>query len=575
MNSRDIPTSYVLRDGTKVKPFIIKMLEKRGIKSQEEIANYLEPQLKDLPPPDLMEDLGKASAIIGDSIISRSPILIWGDYDVDGTTATALLLQFLESVGHKQVEYYIPNRLLEGYGLQSAPLIRVDSEQCSDSDKLLITVDNGISAHKAVKKAKELGYKVIITDHHTPPEKRVAADAVLNPKQTICHFPGKNLAGVGVAFYLTIGIRTYLQKKRYFNKNRLSPNLKQLLGLVAIGTVADMVELDETNRILVRAGLETIASRENPGINALCNKTNLDCSLLRSEDISFQLAPKINAAGRLGFADKAVALLTCKSNFDAETLSAQLIKNNITRKAITLGDLSDAVHYVENSDTASGSSIIVLGDFHIGVAGIVASNLVDKYKKPAIVLCRQESGTYKGSARSVEGINLYDALDSCSALLDGFGGHAMAAGMSLSVEKVEAFREKFNDSVYAQSQTNVATFNEEEEEEVSLSELFSDKVLRQLLLLEPHGIGNPQPVFLDRNIGLRNLKRIGADKSHLRVDITSESSVINGIGFGIGELCKKCESEQPKGILYSPSLNYFRGKRNWQARVIEIQFDHD
>jgi single-stranded-DNA-specific exonuclease len=571
MNMNTSNNIFTLRDGSSVQPLILRMLNKRGIKTKEQVENFLEPQLKDLPSPTLMQDLEKAATIVGNCIIQKEPILIWGDYDVDGTTATALLLLFFKAIGHEKVEYYIPNRLHEGYGLQVESLKRISAGKVKKGH-ILITVDNGISAHNAVDTAKKLGYEVVITDHHTPPETSVDADAILNPRQESCQFPGKNLAGVGVAFYLAIGIRSYLQKNKYFKSNQAEPNLKQFLDLVSIGTVADMVELDNTNRILVRAGLESIAESHNPGISALCLKTNLDCTLLRSEDIAFQLAPKINAAGRLGFADKAVSLLTCQSISEAERLSSTLISNNEERKHITLFNLDNAIHYIEKEKKEQNLSVLVAGDFHIGVAGIVASNLVEKFNKPSVVLCAQTGGIYKGSARSTECVNLYTALAECREVLLGFGGHAMAAGMSLKIKDLPKFQKLLDNAIRKQSSNGASESVEDFKEEVCINELFQTSILKQLLLLEPHGTGNPQPVFQDPSVTFKDIRRIGKDKTHLRLSITNGSSVISGIGFGLGELLEKCNNKTDRSMLYSPSLNFFRGKRSWQARVIDILF---
>ncbi len=335
-----------------------------------------------------------------------------------------------------------------------------------------------------------------------------------------------------------------------------------------------MVELDETNRILVRAGLEAIAENTNLGISALCSKTNLDRTLLRSEDIAFQLAPKINAAGRLGCADNAVALLTCQSFNESERLSTALVDNNEKRKLITLQNLSDALHHTEKDPAKYTNSVVAAGDFHIGVAGIVASNLVEKSNKPCVVLCKQ-GGVYKGSARSVAGVDLYTALLECREVLIGFGGHAMAAGMSLQVSNLENFQKLFDIAVQNQTCNSLSKIEEDLEEEVSVEELFKEPVLKQLLLLEPHGTGNPQPVFRDPSVSFKDIRRIGKDKSHLRLSINNGTSAISGIGFGLGELSERCGSATRQGILYSPSLNFFRGKRYWQARVVDILFDQD
>jgi len=564
--------SATLRDGTPIDPLVLKILAARGVQGLEEIENFLEPQLKDLPLPGDMRDLEKAAEIIGNAVIKNYPILIWGDYDVDGTTATSLLLLFFKAIDCGNVEFYIPNRLTEGYGLQSKPLLRISKDEASE-EKVLITVDNGISAHSAVKTANDLGYTVVVTDHHIPPEKEVPAKAIVNPHQERCQFSGKNLAGVGVAFYLAIGIRGYLLRNKYFTDTIPLPNLKQFLDLVAIGTVADMVELDQTNRILVRAGLEVIAESSNPGIAALCARSNLDHTLLRSEDIAFQLAPKINAAGRLGFADKAVSLLTSESISDAGRWCSALIENNEERKDITLANFVNAVHYVDSSCISKNNSIVAVGEFHIGVAGIVASKLVEKYNKPAVVLCKHGSNQFKGSGRSIEGINLYDALSDSSEHLIAYGGHAMAAGLTVSENELETFQKKFDKAIGEQSRNSVQKDTKTPTEEACIQNLFRDGLLKQLYLLEPHGIGNPQPIFTDKSVSFSDIRCIGKDKSHLRVVINSGSSIICGIGFGMGELSQTCRAAGTKKITYSPSLNFYNNRRSWQARVVDIQIN--
>lgn len=558
-----------LKDGTPLDPFICKILKKQGIIDEVAVRTFLEPQLSDLPDPSKMLDMEKAASLVGDCVIRGGSFLIWGDYDVDGTTATALLLLFLRSFGC-EVKYHIPNRLTEGYGLQEKSLEKISREFKKQPD-VLVTVDNGISAHAAVSKAKSLGYKVVITDHHTPPKERVEADAVLNPRQEECSFPGQNLAGVGVAFYLAIGVRRYLQQKKFFDDPGHSvPNLKQLLDLVAIGTVADMVELDSTNRILVRAGMETLAQQSSQGITELCKQSNLDLSMIYSEDISFQLAPKINAAGRLGCAEKALSLLITRSGDEAVALTSALISNNEKRKSISLDNFNKAKNEVSARDTLNTYSTIVSGQYHIGVAGIVASNLVEKFEKPAIVLCVQEGGILKGSARSIKGVNLYKALSDCQAVLIGYGGHAMAAGMSLRLEDLPKFTKLFEAAVYKQNEGIAGKIEKQVEADIEIADLFTARILRQLPLLEPHGTGNPQPIFRDTSVVFAEAMAIGKDKSHLRLSIALGTTVIKGIGFGLGRQVRECRSGRAKQVLYSPSLNFFRGRRSWQVMVHKI-----
>ncbi|MEN8198690.1 MAG: single-stranded-DNA-specific exonuclease RecJ [Thermodesulfobacteriota bacterium] len=558
-----------LSDGTPLDPLLARILANRNIMGQEEVGRFLEPKLQELPDPFLMMDMERAVEIIADTILAGGPILIVGDYDVDGTTGTALLLQFFKGIG-VSANFCIPNRLTEGYGLQEAVLERV--ENCGkNGGKLLITVDNGISAHAAIRLAKEQGYRVVVTDHHTPPEERVAADAVLNPKQEGCGFPDKNLAGVGVAFYLAMGLRAFLNKKSAFFQSRPVPNLKQLLDLVAIGTVADMVPLTGVNRILVRGGMEVMASDfANPGLSALCGQTNTDCTYVRSEDISFQLAPKINAAGRLGQAEKAVALFLAHSKSEARSLAGELVALNERRRNISLDDFVKAKKEVGALAGDPGYATIVADTYHIGVAGIVASNLVEAYGRVSVVLCSQGGGIFKGSARSIPGIDLYAALDKCKELLINYGGHPMAGGLSLKGENIEKFYEQFDLAVGRQSSGREKRESDRVDAEIKVGELFSGSTLRQLHYLEPFGQGNHQPIFRDKVINFKEVSPLGKDKSHLRLSFKHGKTAIKGVAFGLGKQLEECCGRHEKEILYTPGINYFRGKRSWQVRVTKI-----
>ena len=349
-----------LDGGRPLNPFIEQLLSNRGICGNDNIKTFLEPKLKDLPDPFLLKDMDRAVKLIKDCIDGEFQFLIWGDYDVDGTTATALLLLFFRSIGCDAV-YHIPNRLKDGYGIQKQGLKHITKGR-DPLKTLIITVDNGISAHAAVEFAKQSGYKIIVTDHHLPPALKVGADAVINPSQPSCLFPDKTLAGVGVAFYLAMATRSYLVKSGYFKSTSNIPNLKKLLDLVAIGTVADMVPLKSTNRILVKAGLEALAKKGNIGLTALCKKNSLDISCIRSEDISFQLAPKINAAGRLGEAEKAVELFLSTEKSGAVLLAKQLIANNERRRSINIEDFEKAKIELGNEQKNDIPMLPVLGD---------------------------------------------------------------------------------------------------------------------------------------------------------------------------------------------------------------------
>lgn len=567
-------SSIRLSNGKALDPFVVKLLKKRGVVGQKAISTFLEPKLADLPSPFLMKGMRAAVEIIEKAIQQKQTILIWGDYDVDGTTATALLLKFFEYIGCNAA-YYIPNRLIEGYGLQENGLNEL-SQKRDPGNTVLITVDNGIAATEAVERAKYLGYKVIITDHHTPPPEEVPADAILNPKQSDCQFPAKNLAGVGVAFYLAMGIRSHLANKHFFDKTTNKPNLKLLLDLVAIGTVADMVPLHGINRILVRAGMETVANKSNVGLAALCRANNLDPGFIRSEDISFQLAPKINAAGRLGDADNAIRLFMAKGEKESQGVARALVENNELRKNINISDYDKAIRYIKESDTANTFSVFVSGDYHIGVAGIVASNLVEKYKKPSIVLCKMQDGVYRGSARSVPGIDLYSALEKCSELLLGFGGHKMAGGMTVAEGHMADFKALFDKVVWEQGVDITEDADKRIDSDIEITKLFKASILRQLHLFEPFGQGNPELIFRDTTASLHDIRPIGRDKKHLRLSFGANDKGKNirvkGIAFGFGAYAGDCRSGKEKEILYTPSMNFYRGKRNWQVRVTSITF---
>lgn len=562
-----------LSNGTILDPFVQKLLEQRGITGKDSVIEFLEPKLSELPSPFLMKDMDLAVNIAIKAMDAGSQILIWGDYDVDGTTATALLLKFFKSLGYK-ADFYIPNRLTEGYGLEKNILERITTRD-NHREKLLITVDNGISAYEAVLHAKSLGYQTIITDHHTPPEDRVPADAVVNPKQKDCNFPDKNMAGVGLAFYFAMGIRSKLNQSGFFDESCQLPNLKILLDLVGVGTVADMVPLTGVNRTLVKAGMETMAQKTNKGLEALCRRTNIDCTFVRSEDIAFQIAPKINAAGRLGKAEKAVYLLLSEKKKEAEEIAEDLINTNKQRININIGQLDKALDEISSCAINTKYSTIVAGTYHIGVAGIVASNLVDKFNKPSIVLCNQGDTLFKGSARSIPGVNLYDALDACKKALIGYGGHKMAAGMSLDTRNINKFAKLFDEAVYAQNKGKYDKVQVESDADITVARLFTKKLLAQIHLMEPFGQANPQLIFRDTKTSLKELSQIGKDKNHLRLSFVCGNSTIKGIGFGLGDLKDKCKTNKEKEFFYTPSINFFRGKRSWQVRVTNIAFPGD
>jgi single-stranded-DNA-specific exonuclease len=561
---------FRLAGGTLLAPFIGNLLQQRGITGNGAIRSFLEPKLQDIPSPFLMKDMQKAVEIIERAILENQEIIIWGDYDVDGTTATALLFKFFQTLGHKKIRFHVPNRLTDGYGLNREALLTL-SQGTQDKKRVLITVDNGISAFEEVLFAQELGYQTIITDHHIPAKERVAADAVLNSKQHDCHFPDKDLSGVGMAFYLAMGVRSHLGKKDFFQDVKTIPNLKLLLDLVAVGTVADMVPLRGLNRILVKAGMETIASGANHGLTALCQLTNIDKGHIRSEDISFQLAPKINAVGRMGNAGKAVQLFLSHTQKEAITLASGLVEDNKKRRSISLDEYQKAQKQRLENGQVDDNSLIVAGKFHMGVAGIVAANLTEEFGKPTIVLCRQGGGLLKGSARSVPGVDLYRALEECSELLIAYGGHKMAGGMTLQEDNLTAFKGLFEDAIYEQTQGKTYTKSMRPDCDLEITKLFTGNILDQLYLLEPFGVGNPHLIFRDLDAGIEQISAMGKGKEHLRFSFVNGKSRIKGVGFGLGNKIKEYRGVGMKEIIYTPTINFFKGRCSWEVRVTSIK----
>ncbi len=562
-------TEITMSNGQVLAPFIVEILANIGICGRSSIISFLEPKLNDLPNPFKMEGMTAAVNILEQAIVKKTPILIWGDYDVDGVTATALLIQFFRTI-HCKATYYIPNRLTEGYAIQAEPLKKLPFSSIA-GEKILITVDNGISSHEGISQAKELGYTTIVTDHHIPPDEEVNSDVILNPKQKKCTFPDKNMAGVGVAFYLAMGLRSHLRKKNFFSNTRQLPNLKTLLDLVAVGTVADMVPLNGINRTLVKAGMEIIGKTGNIGLSALCRTSNVIPRTLSSEDISFQLAPKINAAGRLGKVELAMDLLLTESKQNAKQLAKDLSKNNDSRKLLTLSEIDDALHDIAVAGKRKTS--VIFGSYHIGVAGIVASKLVEKFNTPSIVLCKSKDNIFKGSARSIPGVNIHLAIKDCSDLLMSYGGHPMAAGLSITYKNINPFLERFEESVTKQLTDKPPIAIVEPTINIPIKALFLGKDLRQLQRLEPFGQGNPQPIFRDTTTTFSEIKQIGRDKDHLRMKFVSGNNIITeGVAFGLGHLANECRATQGAEIHYTPSLNSFRGKVSWQVMVKNITF---
>lgn len=577
-----IEPSHDLQQTAKKKnlhPVIVKLLAQRGLHGQKAIEEYLEPRLADLPHPLEMGGMQEAVNLAGQAVLTGMPILIWGDYDVDGTTGTALLVSFFRELG-VTATYIIPNRITHGYGLH-VDLLRSLAPIRPDHKTLLITVDCGISANEEILAAQNMGFRVLVTDHHEVPTGGFAADAILNPKQSTCTFPTEELAGVGVAFYLVCGIRQYLREEGFFNEENGEPDVRDLLDLVALGTIADMVPLGKVNRILVKEGMQRIEQQKRAGIRAmlevagLLNGQKKPISAIGSGDIGFLLAPMINAAGRLAEADLAVQLLLSRDPDQSMVLAQELLALNHERKKIGQDVYARAVTLQEQKDER-GNCLILKGEFHHGVIGIVASRMVEKFHLPTIIFGQKRDGqgrmVFKGSGRSVPGINLHAALEGCSETMIRYGGHAMAAGMSVSEELFELFCRRMNEEISRQvkDMDPVAILSIDLEAEIT--EIFSADCARQMQLLEPFGPGNRSPVFCTRSPQLVETRVIGAEGAHLKFSFQCSSTIQKGVGFGLGSYLPELRQDSDPVIAYGLMANRYRDIHTWEVKVVGIQF---
>jgi single-stranded-DNA-specific exonuclease len=568
------PTKEQERQAKKfnVHPLIIYLLGMREVSSDDDIDAFLNPNLANLPEPFIIKGMKKAVCLVSEAIVSNSEIVIWGDYDVDGITATSLLVHFFNKIG-KEVRWKIPDRFSEGYGLNSQALKEIRTEIQGDSP-LLITVDCGISNHGEILQAKNLGFQIIVTDHHEPPDTMVEADAVINVKQKDCGFPDSHLAGVGTAFYLAAGIRSYLKSEGYFHNEAQVPNLKQFLDYVAIGTIADMVPLTGANRILVKGGFESLSSTGSVGLSALLKSSDIMPGTMTSDDISFQLAPKINAAGRMGRVDAAMDLLLCSEEDKAFRLATKLTEINTRRKRICETILESTLNIDSNVLITDDICIILSGEFHSGVIGIVASQLVNMYHLPVIIFApdpaNSEKTILKGSGRSVPGIDLMAILRSCDRYLLKYGGHTMAAGMSLYKENLAGFKGCFSAYLSELIQGGYKKDLLFIDSELPLEKVFESAFLQQLYRLEPFGMGNARPIFSDSGAFIYDYQSVGRNGDHLKIFFRGRYTNRQGVGFNLGHKREILQQKRNHTVIYSPTLNRYKTNMNWEVRLLDI-----
>ena len=518
---------------------VIRLLAARGAATKEEIELFLYPERSDYHDPFILKDMDKAVERITEAIVNREKIEIWGDYDVDGITSVAVLyLFFLKWLGLK-AEYVIPNRETEGYGLSRKGV----QEAASNGITLIITVDCGITSVNEVEYAKSLGVDVIITDHHEPDKELPAAYAIIDPKRTDCKYPFKHLAGVGVAFKLIQGILL---------KNEMSPKIiKEFLDIATIGTAADIVPLMGENRKIVSEGLTFLENCNNIGISALLKKLNLFQKKIKVSNILFGLAPRLNAVGRMGDANRAVKLLLSNDPYEASQIVEELETENKRRREFDTDTLAEAIRIIEQDDHFDpefNKSIVVSNDnWHVGVIGIVASRLVEKYYRPSVVIS-VNNGVGKGSCRSIPGVNIYEVLTECYKLnlleQENFGGHDYAAGFEIDSKNIPVFKQKFSEII--KNTIPDKDFNQllKIDLKIDFSDIGKD-IVDSLRMFEPFGPANEQPLFASENIEIHgDIKIVGnrsntfdhklkTKQNHLKLKVRQGNYVFDAIGFNL------------------------------------------
>ncbi|UCG12935.1 MAG: single-stranded-DNA-specific exonuclease RecJ [Deltaproteobacteria bacterium] len=540
-------------------PLMAAILARRQITSAAKAREFLEPNLRNLPSPHQLPDIAKAVERIARALKRDEQIVVYGDYDVDGLTATAVLVQFISKLGG-QVRWYVPHRVREGYGLNSEALRYFSREGVG----LVITVDCGIGDHKEIQEARELGLDVVVTDHHQPPSILPEASALVNPKQGDGGKDHRDMAGVGVAFYLATALRAHLRGSgRWRTSNE--PNLKAYLDLVAIGTLADMAPLTSTNRILASIGLEVLARTPRAGLRALKEICGLQESRVSEGDVLFRLGPRLNAAGRLGSADLSLRLLLSSDLEKARLLARELDKSNARRQAAEEKLFAEASDAIEGDGSAHESRSLVLASsgWPKGLLGLVASRLAERFGKPTILLTRADQG-WEGSGRSRDPFDLYQALDSCKQHLVRFGGHRLAAGVALTHQQLGVFRSAF-EKIAQEKLIHGGIPQSWPVDVLARLEEITPALMAYLDQLRPFGEGNPEPTFYCEDFRVEN-PRVLKDK-HLKMTLRQGKVRFDAIGFNL--VRSNRPPPIPKRLLYSPAWNYWRGEKRIQLQILD------
>jgi single-stranded-DNA-specific exonuclease len=549
--------------GLDINTSILEMLVQRGINTYEEARHFFNPSLEQLHNPFLMKDMDKAILRLEKALVNEEKILVFGDYDVDGTTSVAMVYSFLKEI-HSAIDFYIPDRYSEGYGV-SVKGIDYASE---NGFSLIIALDCGIKANEKIEYAKNKNIDFIVCDHHTPGENLPKAIAVLDPKRHDCAYPYKELSGCGVGF-------KFLQA--LCEKRDIPPEkLYALLDLVAVSIACDIVDITGENRVLACFGIKKLKESPRVGLKALLEISGHKSLDLTISDIVFKIGPRINAAGRIESGRSAVRLLIEENVAFANEMSEKINQHNETRQALDQDMTKEALEMIDGSPVlqARKSTVLFRPGWHKGVVGIVASRVIESHYKPTIILT-ESNGLATGSARSVDGFDLYQAIDSCSGLLCSFGGHKHAAGLSLRIEDVEKFAEHFE---------NYVSKNITEEQQIPVIHIddgirFSDitpRFYNTIKRFAPFGPGNMSPVFMSEHISDSGGSRlVGKNEDHLRFELIDQNNIkFIGIGFGMANNLEIVKKEKSFHICYTIEENEFNGNTTLQLRIKDIKADN-
>jgi len=557
-------TIHKLAGDLNIHPILAQLLVQRGVNTYDEAKHFFRPSLSDLHDPFLMKDMDKAVERISNAILNKEKILVYGDYDVDGTTAVSLVYTFLNNQ-YVNVEYYIPDRYKEGYGISLQGIDYAKENGCN----LIIALDCGIKSIDKIEYANSLGVDFIICDHHRPGSELPNAVAVLDPKRADCDYPYKELSGCGVGFKLIQAIAQ--QKGIQFE------DLTQYLDLVAVSIAADIVPITGENRILAFYGLKLLNENPRPGFKAILELSNFKKEEITVNDVVFLIAPRINAAGRIESGNSAVKLLVSKNDNVAGLLGDGINEHNLKRKDLDASITEHALQLIEESEDHKyrKSTVLYNSAWHKGVIGIVASRLTEKYYRPTIVLTKSndENNMVSGSARSVKDFDVYNAIESCSDLLEQFGGHMYAAGLTMKEENVEEFIKRFEEVVSSTIEDRMLVREVEIDAELNLNDI-NQKFFNILKQFAPFGPGNMSPIFKSSNVRDNGRGKV-VGNNHLKLTLVQHDdyqSTFDGIAFQLGHHHPQVEQQDAFEIVYHIEENNFNNRTTLQLNIKDLKF---